>query len=345
MNMIGFYVFNAGVLTNIGASASTAPANLVVPKVGTPGWDGVGGDIGAGVTPTADYFETDTQGPAPGIGGSGGGISFMCCILNTTTGADFHVWSGRRTLSLYTGVSLRSLNAGVNWRAQYGDGGGVTVSDRRSIDSSIAVVTNKVVTVSATLRGATDMSLYVDGRKDTGTAFSGSGGGMSNGTNLPMRFGGNGQNTNGFTGQFYWVAYWNRNLTDDEHMQMYLDPFGIVEAPKFSIGIFIQGYADAETVYLDLQPSATEAEQSVDSDTCNLRLTPSASEVFTYNDAGTLYLDLQPETCEIFVPRHQWFSVLGYERWETFADTRFRPIGEEKWTLGLVEIGDIAECQ
>jgi hypothetical protein len=345
MNMAGFYVFNAGVLTNIGPTASSVPPLLIIPKIGTPGWDTVGGEFGAGVT-NADYFETDTQGPAPGIGGAGGGISFMCCFLPTQAGAgEFHIWSNRRTLSQYTGVGLRTLNSGTAYRAQYGDGGGVTSADRRSIDGSVAIVNNKIVVVSASLRGATDMSLYHNGVKDTATAYSGTGGSMSNGTNLPMRFSGNGQNNAGFTGMFYWVAFWNRNLSDDEHMQMALDPFGIVESPKFTVGIVVVGFTDSGTVYLDLQPSATDIEESVDSGTALLRLTPSAAEEFAYIDAGTLYLDLQPETCEIFVPRHQWYSLLAEERWETDAETRFTPVGEERWETGLVEIGDIAECQ
>jgi hypothetical protein len=308
--MMNFYIFAFGTAWDAGIRGTGLPSELV--RIGTPTWSEFGGAPGAGVTGTADYFETLQQGPAPGIPGSGGGVSFVLAIYNDTAAAnDFHVWSSRRSATAYTGFSLRSLNAGANYRAQYGDGVGFGIGNRRSIDGSITVALKAITIVGASIRGATDMSLYVNGVKDTGTAFTGTGGAVSNGTNLPVRFGGNGQNLNGFTGQFMWVASWNRSLSDAEHMEFYLEPFECIQRRRVPYSFPAAVGTDAATVYINIQAVVTEEFPVVPLD-----IEASGVETKEAADAATVYIDIRNTGGECFSS----FSSLYLGEGEAFTE-------------------------
>jgi hypothetical protein len=335
--MLYFYIFGYGMVWDAGIRGTGLPSE--VDRIGTPTWDAQGGRVGAGVTSTADYFQTLQQGPGPGIPGSGGAISFMACVLLDSNSADFHVWSGRHSAVGYSGPSLRSLNTGTSWRAQYGDGGGFSSTDRRSINSSIGTVTGRPVVVGAVLRGSTDMDLYIDGVRDAGATFDGTGGSISNGTNLPARFGGPGQNVNGMIGQFLWIAAWNRNLHHNEFMQFYLDPFRIIERPRIPISTLkptVAVYTDSATIYVDIQAYVTEEYPVVPIDISTSGVEEKATE-----DAATIYIDIQNTGAECYSTAAAIDLGDGEatEEWyESVFIASMIATAEPEWSYGIVTL-------
>lgn len=83
----------------------------------------------------------------------------------------------------YTGAAYRGISASMSttgtYTALYGDGGGSSGADRRTGISSFAQAAGTVATWSVTITAATDFTFWMDGRKDPGVTYTGSGAGMS----------------------------------------------------------------------------------------------------------------------------------------------------------------------
>jgi hypothetical protein len=86
----------------------------------------------------------------------------------------------------YAGFFFQIVPAG-NVQINYGSGGSPGVASRRTLESNAPVPAGAWVHVAATVRGPTDMTLYVNGAAVAGT-FSGSGGQMVH-TAFPARIG------------------------------------------------------------------------------------------------------------------------------------------------------------
>jgi hypothetical protein len=89
-------------------------------------------------------------------------------------------------LGVYAGVWLQVSPTG-ELQVSLGDGGPVGPGSRRTVDSKTAIPTDRWTHLAATVRGPTDMTLYVDGTAVGGT-YSGAGGPLAH-TNAPARIG------------------------------------------------------------------------------------------------------------------------------------------------------------
>lgn len=160
--------------------------------------------------------------------------------------------------TLYSGVSLFLT---PNPRIVYGnntDNGGGSNTGLQFKSGTSTVSNNQWHALSGTYRAASDASIYLNGHNDGGS-FTGTGVTLVNGigsTKVGSAFSG----ASGLAMNGTWVvaAIWNRNLTDQDHMQMAQDPFGLLYGnalPFAAAGvgapgsITVPGIAAATTVY------------------------------------------------------------------------------------------------
>lgn len=119
----------------------------------------------------------------------------------------------------------------------YGNGVDSSSSSNRTILCSTTLSTNTWYLLSGSLRGATDMSVYVNGIDDVGT-LGGTGASLAyplNGlANSSIGYGGSA--AVGTNAIIAWLGYWNRNLSADEHLLLAkTGPFGIFRRPSLVI--------------------------------------------------------------------------------------------------------------
>jgi hypothetical protein len=121
----------------------------------------------------------------------------------------------------YYGASFAILSSG-KLATNYGSGGVAGPANRRSADfapGTPAVVLNNPSTVSCSIRGATDVSAYINGI-DCGTpTYTGTGGALAYSSSAPV-IGNTTASDNDFIGTIFAVGFWNRSLSDVEHRQL-----------------------------------------------------------------------------------------------------------------------------
>lgn len=151
-------------------------------------------------------------------------------LVNTTARGILATCGGATN---YAGAQMQT---GAQFACQYGSNTNVNSTSRRTKTGTTNLSTGVWYLVSCSIRGATDMSLYVNGVDDGGT-YSGTGGGMVNtGTG---RVGTAVQATTG-SARMTDVRLYNRDMTDDEHWNLH-DPtsrFDLYYVPRRKIWSF-----------------------------------------------------------------------------------------------------------
>lgn len=124
----------------------------------------------------------------------------------------------------YAGARI-NIEADSTVSVLIGNNTGGTSSNRRSKVSSLTVPgVGKLTTIGTSLRGNTDMSIYIDG-KDAGGTTSGTGAGLAYNSTNAGQIGAIVLNATGFSGVIVWVGLWARSLSPEEHLQLAVDPF------------------------------------------------------------------------------------------------------------------------
>jgi hypothetical protein len=77
-------------------------------------------------------------------------------------------------------------------------------------------------------------------------------------------------------------------------------------------------YLDSNTVYVDIDASATETREITDTGTVSVVITPSGVEVQEAVDAATVYVDITPGSTEVFGPGSRYFD--GVDDTVTFSN-------------------------
>lgn len=118
----------------------------------------------------------------------------------------------------YAGCNLNLGNAG-GWNASYGNNTASGSTGRRSAVAATDIGLNQLAHVVAVCRGATDWSLYTNGKSETPT-YSGSGGSLVNGSN-PGTLGRGISGSGAATAAFIDLRVYNRAFVDAQAVALY----------------------------------------------------------------------------------------------------------------------------
>lgn len=134
---------------------------------------------------------------------------------NGPVGRIDNVMSSNEAGSAYTGFWLQVHSSG-QVELSYGDGGGRSVSSRRTKMSGTRIDMDRWTHVAGVVRSETDMSLYIDGQ-DAGGTYSGFGGAFVN-ASVPgfIGLGDEAVRLNTWDGMIDELRVYDRDLSDDE---------------------------------------------------------------------------------------------------------------------------------
>ena len=106
----------------------------------------------------------------------------------------------------------------------FGTGNGSGSQHRRTAHGSLALVENEWQHIAGVIRGAQDFEIYVDGVKDEGITYSGTGGAMVY-SDAPARIGAYDGNVNGdtryFKGGLDDIKLWSEALSEEDILEIY----------------------------------------------------------------------------------------------------------------------------
>ena len=179
-----------------GNEVEVAPASVT--RTGASG-DEAMMDLAGASMPDDVYKATVVGGPPPALSFDGADDLVDCgdilndvtvpftvsAWVNRTSGGEMGVLASDET-NHYDGFWLM-VNGDDTLQVSYGDATGTGGPDRRSKSGGATVPVGVWVHLAATVRGPTDMSIYIDG-VDAGGAYSGTGGAMAH-TGQPLRIG------------------------------------------------------------------------------------------------------------------------------------------------------------
>jgi hypothetical protein len=139
-------------------------------------------------------------------------------LLNSNTSTTTSIFTNDFATNSHTGVWINTSSQGM-FAANFGDNSGNTSGpNRRSKVGTTILNTGEWYVLTAVIRGANDMDLYVNCRKEEGS-YSGSGGSLAY-SNQP---GSLGRKDSHFNGPVYYLngvidefRFWNRELNSDE---------------------------------------------------------------------------------------------------------------------------------
>lgn len=162
-------------------------------------------------------------------------VSFAC-LINFT---DFSVLSeiffaGINAANGDIGGFFTNIGTSGKWGVGYGDGVGSSSTNIRSVLGNTVLTAGTWYVLSASIRGATDMSIYINGIDD-GATYSGTGASFayppSGNANMSIGYGGSAGV--GTKASYGWLGYWSRNLTADEHLLIGKSPaiFDMLRGP------------------------------------------------------------------------------------------------------------------
>ncbi len=135
----------------------------------------------------------------------------------------------------YSGISVEDAGSGAA-EIDFGDGGGGGPTHRRSKVGTTGLSNATWYHIVGVWRGATDMSIYINGVDDGGT-YSGTGGALAyTGQNAAI---GNYGGSTYFRGKMEGVRFYNRGLSAIEAAWLYVEPYaGIYESiPAYQVGV------------------------------------------------------------------------------------------------------------
>lgn len=226
-------------------------------SIGIPLWEGGGETLsvyGGRHLPVSGTFEA-TWGGASDYGrylavndlvkfGSVGQIqdplphSWLAIVRRTSTNR-FYVTSNNESYSAdkrYRGTTIIVGGDPSAVELNVGDNSGGTASDRRSGNSPAGFLADDVwAIISGTIRGLTDMSIYINGA-ETSVSYSGTGGNLAYSSVKRFNIGDNA--AAGRDGDVALVLYAPEAWTSNQHLQLHADPFGPF---RMDLSIFLQG--------------------------------------------------------------------------------------------------------
>lgn len=152
-------------------------------------------------------------------------VSISCWALFRDTTGHQPLFTNDATLEFYYGTWMHVSVTTLVLNASFGSGGAPGPTGRRSKSGATTLSTGVWYFVSCSIRGATDMSLYINGANDGGT-YSGSGGALTyNGTTagaIGLKDANAGAGNEDYANALLDdVRFWGRSLTDAEHAQLY----------------------------------------------------------------------------------------------------------------------------
>lgn len=138
---------------------------------------------------------------------------FNCRAANNITGAPFCNW----------GIAINHLSTAGNI--------GCAVNSAGAKADTVGVVSplNSYQVIVATCPDTANLAWWINGKPQTtktGLTIQN----VSVGDNIVL--GTDGGGPGGFLGQIYWSAFWNRKLTQQEALQLYLDPYCFLIYPE-----------------------------------------------------------------------------------------------------------------
>lgn len=167
------------------------------------------------------------------------------------------IYQTNKDNTTHRGAWLNLNSASGDIDIGYGDNTGNTSTDRRS---KTTVSPNFATTgawqhVAASIRGATDMTIYLNGA-DVGGNYSGSGGGMAYNTGVAGRIGAL-AGVASFDGRIADVGFWNVSLSTAEILAMAKG----VPASRIRVPSLLVNYPfwNATNPSIDLSPNSLEA--------------------------------------------------------------------------------------
>lgn len=129
-----------------------------------------------------------------------------------------HIFTSNSQPNNYTGIYL-SLNPDRLLQFSYGDGGPVGPYSRRTKITAIEIPVRTWTHVVATIRGATEMTLYING-EDGGGYYSGSGGTMLN-SSFISKMARTEHTSSYWKGMIDDLRIYNRSLSDEEVLALF----------------------------------------------------------------------------------------------------------------------------
>ena len=146
-------------------------------------------------------------------------ITVSAWVNTSNTSLDCQlVFTNNGTSNEYGGVAME-LCVGGTADVDFGDGGIPDATNRRTKTSTATIAANTWYHIVGVIRGATDMSIYING-VDAGGAYSGTGGAMAYSTTA-SDIGSNDWAQSYFVGKIDDVRVYNRALTADEIKRLY----------------------------------------------------------------------------------------------------------------------------
>lgn len=112
----------------------------------------------------------------------------------------------------------------------------------------------------------------------------------------------------------------------------YIVPFGSIPVAPYT-----PANIDADTIYLDLQPSSVEVFDAIDAATVYLDLLASGVDVKEVLDAATVYVDLQASGIEWQAPQVPWWDPLpeGVNKWWKQDANKWREVTPTRFTWNV----------
>ena len=240
---------------------SKAPPNLALPTdpvslVGSAEWRaGMPGTNSLGIF-SDDVAEYANVGSSEFIRPAALPISIMARFAISSLSAVRFVWGNDAGGANIAGVQITVQSSGVV-RVLYSDNTGGVV---RGKDSTQAIVVGRWYTVVGVLRGATDMTIYIDGLDDGGT-YAGLAGSLAYSAGAHGRIGSRARGLQTMFGTCDLAGLWARELSNAEAHLLFEEPFALLEPPiRF---FFIPPPAGGGTHFsrslVGAQPSASAA--------------------------------------------------------------------------------------
>jgi hypothetical protein len=161
---------------------------------------------------TNDYVDFGNDVTTPALP-----FSVSCWVRFDAVDANDPIFDSSYDASSYYGFWVQKATDNLI-KCHYGDGTGGGTADRRGKYGTTTLVADTWYHISCVWRGATDMSIYINGVDDGGT-HDGSGGALAYGSSKPARIGVVKSNYAGI--KIPQLLVYSKGLTKDEVLQNY----------------------------------------------------------------------------------------------------------------------------
>lgn len=165
-------------------------------------------------------------------------MTMVTCVRPTTLGTNRGVMGNDEHAAAYSGISMFVFPL-TGIQLNFGDNTGGTTADRRSgLGTLFGAALNTDTHLVGVVRGAADMDLYNNGRRET-MSYDGTGGALAYNSSPASVGRGLQVSASAWVGYIYHAYWYNRALTPTEAQWLYTDQYAFLKPAKpraFSIG-------------------------------------------------------------------------------------------------------------